>query len=147
MVNRRRENDECIILNPSLEDLFENNLYKLSIHGQTYIVPLWHHELVYDNSGNDIYVKCCPILAENMEIDNKNNLHIHKEYKVLDLWGKSLIKMEITNNKTIEFKPCELNLSILQTLVFADGVSKINTQNVYEISNRALIYLHIKLQI
>ena len=147
LVNRRRENDECIILNPSLEDLFENNLYKLSIHGQTYIVPLWHHELVYDNSGNDIYVKCCPILAENMEIDNKNNLHIHKEYKVLDLWGKSLIKIEITNNKTIEFKPCELNLSILQTLVFEDGVSKINTQNVYEISNRALIYLHIKLQI
>jgi hypothetical protein len=147
MVKRRRENDECIVLNPSLDDLFENNLYKLSIRDQTYIVPLWHHELVYDNSGNDIYVKCLPILQEYIEIDNKNNLHVHKEYNVLDLWDKSLIKIEITNKKAIEFKPYDLKLSRLQTLVFTDGLSKINTQNVYDVSNRALIYLHIKLEI
>jgi len=147
IVKRRRENDECIVLNPSLEDLFENNLYKLSIHNQTYIVPLWHHELVYDNSGNDIYVKCLPVLPEHIEIDNKNNLHIHKEYNVLDLWCKSLIKIEVTNKRGIEFKPHDLKLSRIQTLVFADGLSKINTQNVYDVSNRALIYLHVKLEI
>jgi hypothetical protein len=74
-------------------------------------------------------------------------LHIHKEYNVLDLWDKSLIKIEVTNKREIEFKPHDLKLSRLQTLVFADGLSKINTQNVYDVSNHAVIYLHIKLEI
>jgi hypothetical protein len=143
LVKKRSENDECIVLNPSLEDLFENNLYKLSVGNQTYIVPLWHHELVYDNSGNDIYVKCFPILPENMEIDNKNNLHVNMSCKVLDLWEKTSIKIDLSKNKSVEFCPSELKFSSYQTIIFTDGISKINTQNVYEVSSRALIYLHI----
>lgn len=147
LLKKRSENDECIVLNPSLEDLFENNLYKLSVGDQTYIVPLWHHELVYDNSGNDVYVKCCPFLPENMEIDNKNNLHVNMSYKVLDLWEKTSIKIELTKNRSIEFCPNELRFSSYQTIIFTDGISKINTQNVYEVSNRALIYLHIAINL
>lgn len=147
LLKKRSENDECIVLNPSLEDLFESNLYKLSVGDQTYIVPLWHHELVYDNSGNDVYVKCCPFLPENMEIDNKNNLHVTMSCKVLDLWEKTSIKIELTKNRSIEFCPNELRFSSYQTIIFTDGISKINTQNVYDVSNRALIYLHIAINL
>ena len=70
MITNKVNNQECIILNPTLDDLFENNLYRLKVNNHTYIVPLWHNELVYDNSGNDIYIKCNPILPENIEIDD-----------------------------------------------------------------------------
>ena len=76
LIQTRNENDECIILNPTLKDLYNNNLYKLSVNGETYIIPLWHHELVYDNLGHDLYVNCLPDLPDHISIDENNNIHI-----------------------------------------------------------------------
>ena len=63
IVNDKIKDDECIILNPTIDDLFENNLYKLKLNGFTYIVPLWHNELYFDIKGTDngdIIVLCNP---------------------------------------------------------------------------------------
>ena len=92
LISEKIENDECIILQPCIDDLFENNLYKLTINQHIYIVPLWHTHMVYDNSGNDVYVKCFPILDDHIEIDKHNNIHIqHKETldNIVDLRRKS----------------------------------------------------------
>jgi curved DNA-binding protein CbpA len=147
IIKNKQQNDECIILNPSLEDLFENNVYKLSVNEHNYIVPLWHHELIYDNSGNDIYVKCNPVLPDNLELDNKNNLHVTLKYDIAELWEKPKYEIKIANNKTVQFSPNELKLTNSQTLVFKDGISKINTINVYDVSVKALIYLHITINV
>jgi hypothetical protein len=147
IVKKKKENDEYIILKPSLDDLFENNLYKLSIDNKSYIVPLWHHELLYDHSGNEICVKCEPVLPNNMEIDNKNNLHVHLKYNIIDLWCKSKELISIGTKKTVELIPSDLRFSNIQTIVISEGISKINTNNVYDISNKALIYLHITMDL
>ena len=66
---------QIYVLNPSLIDLFQNNVYKLEVNGNLYFVPLWHSELYFDNKNNgDIIVKCNPELPENMFIDENNNL-------------------------------------------------------------------------
>ena len=66
------DKDERIILHPLLDDLFENNLYKLTIDSELYIVPLWHHHLVYDSKTGEMYVDCYPILLEHIFIDDNN---------------------------------------------------------------------------
>lgn len=147
IITEKTRNDECIILNPTLDDLFENNLYRLKVNNFIYIIPLWHHELVYDNSGSDIYVKCNPMLPENIEIDNKNNLFVDVEFKVADIWGKDILEVSV-GKQTFTINPSLLKLQSNQSIVFArQGISKINNENVYDISKKRDVTINIKLVI
>jgi hypothetical protein len=143
LIAEKQRNDEIIILNPTIDDLFEDNLYKLTVNGFTYVVPLWHHELVYDNSGNDIYVNCNPILAENQRIDNNNNVHVDIEYNMCDLWGKTTVGVQI-GSRQFQINPQLLKLTRTQTVILANqGISKINTKDIYNVSKRGDVYLNI----
>ena len=142
----KNEKDECIILNPSLHDLYERNLYKLTHEDKTYIIPLWHHELIYDLDNNkDLYINCYPILPENIEIDEKNNIHVNVGYNINDIWGKEYIYVTCNN---IEY-PIQVNtLKMIeeQTVIFVNkGITKINTKEIYNISYRTDLFINIKL--
>jgi hypothetical protein len=145
LMKEKIKNDECIILNPQLDDLFENNLYKLKIGESIYAVPLWHHELLYDSSGSDIYVKCNPILPENVTVDNKNNIYVCLKYNITDVWGKNKIEFKL-GNRTF-FIPLEkLNIMKRQTYVLEkQGISKINTVQIYDVSKSGDIILDIEI--
>lgn len=146
VINKKIENDECIILNPTLDDLFENNLYKLCVNGFTYIVPLWHDELIYDNSGNDIYVKCFPLLTENITIDNKNNIHVNLTYDIREILQKEYIIFYL-GKKEFEIEPKELTVEKTQTVILkGEGISKINTADIYDVSKKSNVILHITLE-
>jgi len=145
MITTRVKNDECIILNPTLHDLFENNLYKLKVNDLLYVIPLWHHELLYDNSGNDMYVKSIPILPENIDIDDKNNIHMDITLNISDIWGKDSVDVFI-DNKTFKIKPEILKLIPQQSILFSkQGISRINTANIYDISIKSDVHIHILL--
>ena len=146
VINKKIEKDECIILNPTLDDLFENNLYKLCVNGFTYIVPLWHDELVYDNSGNDIYVKCFPLLTENITIDNKNNIHVNLRYDIKEILQKEYITFYL-GKKEFEIEPKDLTVEKTQTVTLkGEGISKINTIDIYDVSKKSNVILHITLE-
>ena len=146
VINKKIENDECIILNPTLDDLFENNLYKLCVNGFTYIVPLWHDELIYDNSGNDIYVKCFPLLTESITIDNKNNIHVNLTYDIKEILQKEYITFYL-GKKEFEIEPKELTVEKTQTVILkGEGISKINTADIYDVSKKSNMILHITLE-
>ena len=102
IVKDKVKNDNIIILNPTLDDILNDSIYKLEILGKTFYVPLWHHEVVFDHSGQDIIVQCIPDLSDNVIIDNKNNLH----YVI-----KGNIQNVLENNK-IEVKFGEKHLII-----------------------------------
>jgi hypothetical protein len=146
MISEKIKNDECIILNPTLDDLFKNNLYRLTVNKNYYCIPLWHHELVYDNSGSDIYVKCNPILDENIEIDNKNNINVYIEYKISEIWNKKTVDIYLTKENQIKITVNLLKLVDEQSIVFSNmGISKINTENVYDVSKKSDIIVHLTL--
>jgi hypothetical protein len=83
------KNDQVYILNPSIDDLLEQNVYKLIIEDEIYFVPLWHIncDILYDKVNNmtnesnvqEIIVRCIPELPENLWIDEEENLHMTKE--------------------------------------------------------------------
>jgi hypothetical protein len=146
MISEKIKNDECIILNPTLDDLFKNNLYRLTVNKNYYCIPLWHHELVYDNSGSDIYVKCNPMLDENIEIDNKNNINVYIEYKISEIWNKKTVDIYLTKENQIKITVNLLKLVDEQSIVFSNmGISKINTENVYDVSKKSDIIVHLTL--
>jgi hypothetical protein len=145
IITKKIEKDECIILNPTIDDLFENNLYKLSVNGMVYIVPLWHNELVYDNMGNDLYVKCFPMLPDNVTIDDKNNIYISATFDVKEILNKEVIRVGI-GKREFEISPSDLMIKPYQTMILkGKGISKINTVDIYDISKKGNILVNISL--
>jgi len=139
--------DERILLNPSLNDLWSDSVYKLVIDERTYLIPLWHHELVYDNSGCDLHVKCNPILPDNVEIDEDNNLIVSLECKVSDLMQVNLVNV-LVGDRGFSFRADELRMIKSQHLVRTGvGISRIKPKNVYDVSARGDIIFDIKLVI
>jgi hypothetical protein len=87
--------DEYIVLNPTLENLMsEENIYILKYLDRSYLVPLWQHEMVFDVSGQNLFVKNFPILPENMELDECNVLTVRLQYTLQELWGRE-VEVEI----------------------------------------------------
>jgi len=83
--------DECIVLNPRLDDLLsDENVYILKRDGGTYLVPLWHHEVVFDISGKNLVVKNNPIVPDNMELDECNVLTVKLQYNLSELWDREV---------------------------------------------------------
>ena len=147
IINTKVQNDEVIILNPTLEDLFDNNLYRLTIDKNTYIIPLWHHELQYDNNGKDLYVKCNPVLDDDIEIDEINDIHVYKTYNIHDIWGKQDIGIEI-GKRTFYIEAYKLKFIENQTVFILDsGISRPNVKNIYDISIVSTIYIHVTLEL
>lgn len=139
--------ESYIILNPNIDDLLNDNIYKLKLDGETYIVPLWHHELIYDHCGNEIIIECWPVLHDNMEIDENNVLYVHCYYDIKDVFDKEKVEVEITPKYSVFFNGRDLKLtSAKQEVVVKNaGISSINETNIYDVTQRCDIVLYIYL--
>jgi hypothetical protein len=146
IINNKTRNDEIIIINPTLDDLFNNNLYRLTIDNDTYIIPLWHHELTYDNNGRDVYVKCNPILPDDIELDDSNNIHIYRAFNISDIWGKDIIEINVYN-RIYEIETKKITLQPKQEIyILNTGISRVNTKNMLDISILSTVFIHIELE-
>ena len=76
ILEKKYDNVEIYKLNPSIDDLLLNNIYKLYINNNLFLVPLWHNESYFDSSNCEIIVICEPELPANIKIYDENNLHI-----------------------------------------------------------------------
>jgi len=134
-----------ILLHPLLEDLFENNLYKITRGHHVILVPLWHHELVYDLSGEDLYVECYPILEENISIDESNDIHIHLEYPLLEIWEKTEIEFKL-GNILFSIPRENIKMTDFQKIVLREkGISRISQDEIYSILEKGDIYVYIRI--
>ena len=141
----KTSSDERIILNPSLEDLMRDSLYKLVINEHTYLIPLWHNELVYDNSGCDLYVKCNPILPDHVKIDEMNNLIVSIQYNISELLMLDYVNV-LVGGRELSFQPKELKVINRQQITFVgSGISRIKPKNVYDVTTRGDVILDIEL--
>lgn len=134
---------EYIILNPSIDDLLDCNLYKISRDSGTLFIPLWHHEMIFDNSGIDIKVKCRAQLEPNIFIDEDNNIHIELKYNISELWNRDKIDFKIGEH-LFGFNMSELSFSDTQTIRIPNmGIPHIDTNNVYNIDKKMDLFVYI----
>jgi curved DNA-binding protein CbpA len=115
IIKEKYKNDEVYILNPSIDDLLDDNIYKLKIGDSTYFVPLWNSEVYFDGSGCDIIVKCVPELPTNITIDDNNILYVDLEIPFnVDLFDKENIEFQL-GKKTYHINHIKLKLKRNQT--------------------------------
>jgi len=171
-IKEKYKNDYVIILNPSIDDLLDSNIYKLYVNNVLYLVPLWHNELYFDNTGStntletqdnedikeeqynkdnknksdvsDIIVLCNPELPENIYIDDDNNIYIDLFVRfTTDLFIKNTINFSLGNKEYMI--PCnKLCIKKQQKYIFKkQGISKIDEFNIYNVTSKADIVVNI----
>ena len=135
------EVDECIVLNPTLEDLMsDENVYILKHEDRSYLVPLWHHEITFEHKENiNIVVKNYPVLPDHVELDEYNTLTIHLQYNARELWDNGMV-FNVCGKQFILFGN-ELRLtSVPQRLEYPDcGIPYNNLNDVLDASKKQSI--------
>ena len=135
------------ILNPSLDDLLNQNVYKLQHNTKEYLIPLWQSELEYDNSGSTLIVKCVPDLPDHIEIDEDNNIHISLRFSLFDKIQQHNNKIEISlGSKNFEVSLEDLQIKKYQTKKFVNsGIPKFVENDIYSVNNISDVNVHFEI--
>lgn len=134
-----------ITLRPKLDDLYKHNVYKLEYENNTYMIPLWHHELIYNHNKNDLYVKCEPELPDNIYIDENNNVNVSINIPLDGLLDMNDIEFYICDKKIIINKD-KLNLKKNQTVVIQEmGIPKISQSNIYNVTKLSNLIVNVSI--
>ena len=163
IIIRKHDDIMVYVLNPCIDDLLNNNIYKLYVEEELYLVPLWHSEMYFDvkkreselketnetKNIKEIIVLCDPELPKNITIDEDNNLYVEVNLNVSDI---SLFLSSSKNMKVFVGKK-ELdiplyNLYIKHTQLYrikGEGLTKIKENDIYDISEKCDIIVKINM--
>lgn len=154
IIVKRCDKTNIIKLEPRLEDVMEDMIYKFVKDGKQYLIPLWHHELIYDHNGTDLIIQIEPLILPNgndgnkkIYIDSENNMFQSLSFSLAYLFENSVNKKEIEimfGNKKVCLSPFELHLRQKQTYTWkSEGMSKIQEKNIFDSSDRGDLVLEI----
>ena len=145
LVRNTESNANIYIVNPKLDDLFENNIHKVTIREKTIYVPMWHSELVYEFDKSEFVVKCIPDLPEHVNIDERNNLHVYLKLRFDSILMIPEILFKLGSKREYTINVSELHIKQNQIYILRNkGISLINEKNVYDDSRRSNIVVHIE---
>ena len=143
---KKISNDSLIRIYPNISDLLDCNLYKLNENGVEYLIPLWHHELIYDNNNSELIVQCIPKMDPSTYIDSNNNIHVKVKYYLSEIWKKEELNIEV-GNKNINIPVNSLHIKEKQTLQYHNiGIPCIHSKNIYDITQKGSIFIHLLLE-
>lgn len=123
---KRESSEKIILLEPNIDDLFEQKLFKLNYGNEIFFVPLWHNDMTFtDVSNNEFNVKCEPKLEKHIDIDENNNVLVFINYDIKKLLNTENIKIDI-GKKTFLVSREDLKLERTQKYVLKKcGIPKI----------------------
>lgn len=152
ILKNKMKMDDVIILTPTISELFDNNNIQVIEHEEkTYYIPNWHTELYYDmNFGRELIVKCIPRLPEYIYIDELNNIYIDVRTRVENLFNlsTSVFTIVIFENISVDIPIRDIEFKTHQTIILHKrGIPMINTENMYDISERMDIIIHLEIMI
>jgi len=146
-LQKKTLHENIIILNPTLEDILNDNIFKLKVEDKDFYVPLWHHELFFSLHNKDLIVKCEPVLTKNIWIDYKNNLYIFVEIPIIDLLSKKEYEINC-GEKKLKIKGEDLKITKEKQVIILQnkGILRINEEHMYNDNERGDIYIEIILK-
>tara|TARA_Y100000591_G_scaffold333091_2_gene373625 strand:- start:649 stop:1551 length:903 start_codon:yes stop_codon:yes gene_type:complete len=138
-IKTRLEKTNIYILNPTLQNLRNNDIFCLDHAEDTIYIPLWHKELVYKN----ITIKCIPETPKHITIDDNNNMHYKIFVDLSTIFLNQTLEINICDD--IYYIPVE-RLYIKKYQIYRlekCGISQINDSNILNIDSKSDIIVHI----
>jgi curved DNA-binding protein CbpA len=149
IVIKKYDNVEVYKLNPSINDLLNNNLYKLHVNNELFLVPLWHNESYFDGSGCEILVICEPELTDGITIDDDNNICIETEISAYHQLPDDILYDRFIG---IEIGDKEFNIPLSKLFMKREQIYRIKNQglskikkDIYDISEKTDIIVKINI--
>jgi DnaJ-class molecular chaperone len=147
IVVKKYDNVQIYKLNPSINDLMNNNLYKLYVNNELFLVPLWHSESYFDSSGGEIIVFCDPELPSNISLDDENNIYVEIEMNIqtelIDLWRENKnISIKISE-KVFEIPVSQLYIKMEQIYRIKNAGLVKSKKDIYDLSEKSDIIVKI----
>jgi len=133
---------ERVILNPNLDDLYNQSVFKLRT---SVLVPLWFSELIYEKEN--IIVECIPELPEHITLDEHNNIHVRLSYLISDVWKKDILEVSVG---TRVFKILTRDLKLMNYQIFAHmhaGIPVPNEKNIFKTDHLSNVIIHVLLDL
>ena len=148
ILKTKMKDDNIVILNPTLNDLLSDKIFKLEIEDKEFYIPLWQiqHELYFSLHKNDIIVQCDADLEEGVWIDEYNNLFVCLTLKMEDLW-KNKHHTWNCGEKSVIIKSNELKITKEKQIIVKknQGILKVNKNNMFSQEKRGEIYFEIQI--
>jgi len=160
IIIKKHDDIMVYVLNPSIDDLLNNNVYKLYVEEELYLVPLWHSEMYFDvkkkeieskdiKEIKEIIVLCDPELPKNISIDEDNNLYVEVNLNVADIslfLSSSKIMKVFIGKKELDIPLCDLYIRDTQIYrIKNQGLTKIQEYDIYDISDKCDIIVKINM--
>ena len=145
LYNNKLNNEEHIILNPLIDDLLEDNVYKFQCDDEQFIIPLWHAEVYFTENNKDFHIYCYPLLPSNINIDCDNNIFISIRENIKNIFDKEKYYFNIgkqihhIDNHLIKL------LSYQEIVLKNKGISKINPSHILNNKIRGNIIIKLTL--
>lgn len=137
--------DVKYIINPSIDNLLNDEVFKIKIENEDYFIPLWHNEIIYENSNNRLVFECIPQIDNHIFIDDDNNIFINISVELSSLLEKEEYEISIGNNKyNINIEDIKIKKNQIITIK-NKGISNIDYENIYNIKNKSNIYINLTL--
>ena len=133
------------IINPSIDNLLNHEIFKIKIENEDYYIPMWHNEIIYETSNNRLIFECIPKIDNHIFIDDDNNIFINDNVELHSLLEKETYEISIGNNKyNINMEDIKIKKNQIITIK-NDGISNIDYENIYNIENKSNIYINLTL--
>jgi len=142
VIKEKMKNNNIILLNPCIDDLFQDNIYKLEINDETHYIPLWHDEVVIDK----MIIKNIPDIESNISISANHDIVIKYSISIIELFNNGLININI-GNKQITIYSNDVKLSKYPQLIVFKNQGKLipNKNNLYDNKKRSNIIIELTL--
>ena len=145
LIRDKFKNDTIILLNPTLKNILNNDIYKLDYNGSTLYVPLSQRDSYFDFSGGILNVKCIANVLDlsnsNIVIDNANNIHVKVFETITSIFDKKTIAINIDALR-FEIATNQLYIRPYQTYILKNrGIAKMNES--LDVIGRKDIVVHL----
>ena len=158
LIKNKLQMNDVIIIRPTISELFDvNNIQVVEHENKTYYVPLWHTELYYGISNNnnkqhkeerELIVKCIPKLPEYIYIDEANNIYVDVRTRVENLFNQTTLAITLADSVSFDIPVNTLLFKTNQTITLTKcGIPVINTENIYDVSERMNVIIHLEILI
>ena len=156
IIKKKLQENDIIIIQPTISELFDiNNIQVVEHEKKIYYVPLWHTEIYYNLNSfhenveiqkRELIVKCIPALPDHIYIDEINNIYIDVRTRVETLFNQSKLTVSITESISFDIPVHTLEFKTHQTITLQKcGIPMINTENMYDVSEKMNVIIHLEI--
>jgi hypothetical protein len=152
IIQSKFEDLRIYTITPTLDDMLLDKVFKLNIDDHTYLVPLWHKEVYFDDKtrpNQEILVLCEPQVDDLLcRMDENNDLHIvceiafSRDLLEKDGWTDVIVH---GSAKTVRIMNRTMILSATQVVrIVGDGVLRIHEKDMYNNVDRGDIFVTVR---